>query len=172
MNERQAQETLRKIEHIFQAAQYLGDALDVAAQAKERGDKLELRVRELAAQKDAKEAEVTKLAETLLAAEAAGNDYLAKRRAERDVLDQEYAKYKQELKGAYEMSQAEHDARLAELRKQYEAEKVRMDAEHTKREAEARTALAVIATQIKEHEVKRAELMALVAGLRDKLARV
>lgn len=115
MNEKQALEILEKGKYVYQAFEHLAEALEVAAQAKERGDKLELRYRELDSKVDAKEKELSKLAETLVAAAAEAEKHLVKRAAEREALDREYGEYlkasidkQEEAKKAYEQLLADY----------------------------------------------------------------
>jgi hypothetical protein len=172
LTERKAQEVLLNVAHIFQSASQLGEALAVAAQARERGDKAELRARELEAKLEEKQQELAKLTTTVLAAEGSANEYLKKLQANREAADAEVTAYMRLLDVRRAEADKEYQANVAEFNALFAESKRRAEQERAEQEAQRRLALENLDNEISAKQVKRHELDRMITELRNKLARV
>jgi hypothetical protein len=156
----------------YRAFERLADALRVAANAVELGDKAELRRRDLEAKVAEKQGELAKLAETLLAASSEAEKHLAKRKADREALDSEYSGYKAALEARRSQLEQEHAQRLATVNAALAEYRRQEEAKSAAAKAAAAAEVEKLNQEVSALEAKKSELATIVNAMRDRMSKV
>lgn len=172
LTERQAYELLKGGARKYQAFEKLAEALEMAVQAKERGDKAELRARELETKVEAKQQELQKLATTVLAAEGSAAEYMDKLTASRKAADKELDEYLRGVNERLAEADREYRTKVQEFNSLYEALKRKTDQERAAERTAHERYMEQSGIEIQKKQAKIAELQAIIDEMKRKLGQV